>query len=107
MGERGGIQLCAVNLFRQPRDTVVREFPNLVASGGEGGIEIFEEEVCYLWPEGRSPRVGTPSGVIRENGTSLRPLSRPPCFPAPLKMEHPSLMPLKSHPGVLRAFPGL
>ena len=25
---------------------------------------------CYLWPEGRNPRVGTPSGGIRENGAS-------------------------------------
>ena len=24
----------------------------------------------YLWPEGRNPRVGTPSGGIRENGAS-------------------------------------
>ena len=28
--------------------------------------------VFYLWPEGGSPRVGTPSGGIRENGTSYR-----------------------------------
>ena len=26
----------------------------------------------YLWPEGRNPRVGTPSGGIRENGASYR-----------------------------------
>ena len=25
-----------------------------------------------LWPEGRNPRVGTPSGGIRENGASYR-----------------------------------
>ena len=29
------------------------------------------DSLCDLWPEGRSPRVGTPSGGIREkNGTS-------------------------------------
>ena len=26
--------------------------------------------LLYLWPEGRNPRVGTPSGGIRENGAS-------------------------------------
>ena len=29
-----------------------------------------EANASYLWPEGRNPRVGTPSGVIRENGAS-------------------------------------
>ena len=31
--------------------------------------------VFYLSPEGRSPRVGTPLGGIKENGTSWGPLS--------------------------------
>ena len=31
----------------------------------------FANASCfYLWPEGRNPRVGTPSGGIRENGAS-------------------------------------
>ena len=31
---------------------------------------MFPRNENYLWPEGRSPRVGTPSGGIRENGAS-------------------------------------
>ena len=53
----------------------------------------------YLWPEGRSPRVGTLSGAIRENGASWGPLNGPPSFPAPVKRTHLS--------EALRAFPGL
>ena len=45
---------------------------------GEGFYAEFPVCFPYLWPEGRSwnPRVG-------------RPLSGPPCFPAPLKTDSP------------------
>ena len=48
----------------------VESMPNrLLRRGGRGGVGTLGGQ-GYLWPEGRNPRVGTPSGGIRENGAS-------------------------------------